>query len=484
MSKQSLRGSVAWLFAGSIGNQVLTFATGVVLARLLMPADFGLLLTVQVFTGIAGLIATGGMGQALVRAERITRSDTNVIFTIQFGVGLAFFLFLYSIAPFFADLYGAPIYGELLRISALTFIIRPFANTPGALLQREMRFKAKALIGMVVLLTSSTASISMALLDLGVYSLVWGGICGALMNATLSAYHARWLPGINLQLSQARSLAQYGGMVTLNNLFFYARSQTTNFLISLYQAPVFLGLFNKADSLRTLPNQMISGSIYQVSFRALSKVQDDLPEARRLFLRALFLGWLYLFPIYTALFFAASPFIDFVYGKHWQAAGPALSLFALSGPLLLLSNQCGAVLEACNRLPQELRLQTEVWIIQLALLFALLLYAPSINNLALGLTALAAYNTLRMLGLAMATLQLDWPTLRRTLAPVLAINAGLILLAAGFDLLLAGLKGPSPFFYLAAFLPLTGVAYAVLTLTSSTPEIKEEATRWLKRVRR
>jgi O-antigen/teichoic acid export membrane protein len=105
-----IRHGAAWLFVGNSGKQVLGFLFGVVLARLLAPEDFGILLTIQVFTGIAGFVAGGGMGQALVRAKEASQQDYDIVFTLQLGIGCLIYAGFFIAAPWFAKWYGTPLY--------------------------------------------------------------------------------------------------------------------------------------------------------------------------------------------------------------------------------------------------------------------------------------------------------------------------------------------------------------------------------------
>jgi O-antigen/teichoic acid export membrane protein len=136
----SIRHGAQWLLFGSIGNQAIQFAIGIVLARLLTPADFGLIVTVQIFTGLAGLIAGGGMGQALIREKDVERADFHAVFAAQLLVGVAIYGAFFVAAPFIAQAFGDPVYTLLVRVSTLTFLLRPLINIPSVILRREMRF--------------------------------------------------------------------------------------------------------------------------------------------------------------------------------------------------------------------------------------------------------------------------------------------------------------------------------------------------------
>src|SRR4051812_2412688 len=143
---QRIRAGAKWSGAGSLTGQMLQFLVSIALARLLVPADFGLIATVQIFTGFAGIFASGGTGEALVRAQHVTRRDFNVVLTLQLTIGAFIFLLLYLGAPALAHWFANPLYQDLLRISAVSFLLRPFNNLPKVMLRREMRFKAISLI--------------------------------------------------------------------------------------------------------------------------------------------------------------------------------------------------------------------------------------------------------------------------------------------------------------------------------------------------
>ena len=145
----SIRHGAKWLLGGNVAGQVIQFGFGVVLARLLVPSDFGVLVTVQIFTGLAGFIAGGGTGQALVRAKEAKHEDFQVVFTIQLMIGVLIYAAFFAAAPFFARWYSQPLYTDLFRVSALSFILRPFANMPNVWLTREMRFKQRMIINLI-----------------------------------------------------------------------------------------------------------------------------------------------------------------------------------------------------------------------------------------------------------------------------------------------------------------------------------------------
>ena len=354
---QSIRHGAKWSFVGNTSSQVLSFVFGIVLARLLAPADFGMLITISVFTGIAGFIAGGGMGQALVRAKEVTKQDYDIVFTLQLIIGSLIYTIFFFAAPWFAKWYDTPLYTELLRVSALSFIFRPFVNLSGCILQREMRFKAKAGVGIAALLVSSAVSIAMAYSGYGVWSLIWGGITGAVVSASLLIPLAKWRPRLSLEFRRARDIARYGLLFSINDIVFYLRSQASIFILSLTLGPASLGLYSKGESLARMPHRFITGSVYPVLFRALAGEQDNPDKCRYLFFRSIMLVAVYATPFYIGLLWLAEPFVRGIYGMKWiEAAGP-LSILALAWPAWLMGNLSGNVLTAKNWMGREFAVQ-------------------------------------------------------------------------------------------------------------------------------
>ena len=267
---QAIRHGVKWQFVGNTSVQILGFGFGIILARLLAPEDFGALLTIQVFTGLAGFISGGGMGQALVRAKEVTPQDYDIVFTLQIMIGSVIYAGFYFAAPHFAEWYDTPIYTDLLRVSALSFLFRPFVNLPSSILFREMRFKVQSILGLIALLVSSGTSIGMAWLGYGIWSLIWGGIVGAAFTAIALLPITKWRPRFSMEFRRGRDIVRYGLLVSANDIVGYLQNQVSIFILSRTLGPASVALYNKGESLGKMPHTFITGSVYHVLFRAMS----------------------------------------------------------------------------------------------------------------------------------------------------------------------------------------------------------------------
>lgn len=470
----SFRRGVAWIFAGNTGSQVLAFLFGIVLARLLAPDAFGMLLTIQIFTGLVGFISGAGMGQALVRAKETTRADYDVVFTLQLLIGIAIYAMFFIAAPWFAAWYGNPLFTDLMRVSALSFLFRPFNNIPASMLYRAMRYRTQAILSIASLVVSNAASIWLALAGHGVWSLVWGGILGSFFTIPALILLARWRPRFSTEFARARDIVRYGLLVSLNDIVYYMRSQASLFVLSRLLTPASVGLFNKGDSLARMPHSFITGSVYHVLFRAMAAEQDDQDKCRYLFYRSVALVAVYATPFYVGLAWLALPLVRGLYGEAWVGAAMPLSILTLAWPFWLMDNLSGSVLAAHNWLRRELPVQiAALLLLTLAVWFGAQLYG--LAGVASGVVAVSVFSGLAMHRLAIKCLHARWRDFLLALLPAVLLNGILALTLWGAHHLLAPLPDLP---YVAAMAGIGATVYALGFLFIPLPALIDEQNRW------
>lgn len=479
---RSIRSGVKWLVAGNLGGNFLQFVFGVVLARLLVPADFGMLVTIQIFTGIAGYVAGGGMGEALVQAREVNSQHYRVVFTIQLAIGVLIYAFFYYFAPWFSRWYDNSIYIELMRVAAISFILRPFANIPSSMLRREMRFNSVAKITIVTMLIAGIASILMALGGMGVWSLVLGGLVGSVVSIMMLSWAAGWLPGLAFDWPIANRLGKYGFKVTANEIIIFIREQTSNFLISRILGAAMVGLYNKADSLGKLPFQIVNRSVYQPVFRTLARKQDDIDQSRYIYFRTISLLSVYTFPFYVGLWWLAEPFIRVVYGEKWVPAAEPLSILAIAGLFTCVTHPSGALLAAQNLLGRELVIQFIVWGVIIA--GCMIGIHWGIAGVAWGIVVSRLILSVLMSWSANIVLGSGYDDLVNTLMPGMLLNVILFAVLAGFHEIFIWtelIEGQAEYLFL-----MTGIGaltYALAFLLLPISSLKSESDRWKKLVR-
>lgn len=473
---QSIRSGVKWLVAGKLSSRILEFAFGIVLARLLVPADFGMLATVSALTGFVGLIASGGMGQSIVRAKSADERDFNAVFTLQLALGTAVYAAFFFSAPFIAGYFHDPLYTDLIRVSALSFLLRPFLNMRSSWLTREMQFKQTTLLGFIAGIVSGASSCLMAWAGFGVWSLVLSGLAGAMIYNLMLTRVTPLRLRLRLDLERLQQHTGYGAKITINDLLSYLIRESKNLMLSKLAGPAFLGLFNKGESLSRLPNQLIVSATMQPVFRAMSKVQDDLDTTKYMFYRTITLLSIYTFPLYVGFWWVAEPFILVVYGEKWVAASEVMRILILIGALLNILTPCGVLLDAQNRLGQEMvalliRLGITIMAIYVGLDWGL-------SGVAWGLVTTYVLSTIYYYFLVTRVITTRIADLIRSLLPGLALASLLFLALTTVDHFLGAVRNEHPAIYLLAMTASGAIVYSAAFLFIPIKAISSEAERW------
>lgn len=332
-------------------------AVTIVLARLLTPADFGLIAMLIVFTSIGVLLVDSGFGTALIQRQGITADDETSVFAYSMTVGAAAGLTLWFAAPYVADFYRQPQLVPLTRLIAWVLPLGALAAVPDALLTKRLDFAARARAEIVASGVSGLVAIALALGGFGVWSIAWQSVVAVGLRAILLWLYARWKPGGRVSRASFRRLFGFGGFMLLAQLLdtVYVRAQTL-LLGRLFDAPT-LGYYTLAQNAQQAPAGFVGAVLNRVGLPVFSELSGE-PERLRHALRLSLRVSLFLFlPCMIGLALAAKPLIALVYGARWLSAAQVLTLLALAAapwPLHVLNL---AALTALGRSDLLLRLE-------------------------------------------------------------------------------------------------------------------------------
>ena len=473
---QSIRAGVAWLMFGNTGSQVISFLFGIALARLLFPADFGMIATVQILTGLVSLVTSGGMAESLVRAKQAEERDFDVVFSLQLAIGVLACVAVFAVAPWFARFFEDPLYVGLLAVSAMNFLLRPFAMVRSAWLTREMNFRMSAFANLVATVATGASGVAMALVGMGVWSLAFGGLVAAF---TLN-FMLYWLTPLRLRLRMdvevAKRHSAFGLKITFLDLLAHFGREAIKAVMSKLAGPAFLGLFVKADSLSRMPSSFIHPATNRVVFRALSKITDDHDQSKYLLHRTIALLCLYTFPFLIGLMWLAEPLILVVYGERWLPAAEPARILALAGFFFSIGRPCSALLHAHNRLDREIILQSVVLVVSIPACVVGLRWGLAGVAWTLVIVQVAAVAFFYFL--AYRTIPMRFADLIASVRPALLLSALLVAALALASGLSSDLRSSAPLIYLILMTGIGGGVYATAFFFLPIPGLEPEVARW------
>ena len=335
---RSIRGGAVML-AAQVAKFVIQLVSTAILARLLMPADFGIVAMVTAFTGLLWLLGDMGLAGATIQRPEITQKQVSALFWINIGFSLLISAIVASLAPVFAWFYNEPRLTMITLALATPFVFSGLASQHYALLTRQMRFRAMAIVQTVPQLASAAVAIGLAMAGWHYWALVVNGIVGGGVMALVAWIVSGWRPGLPSRSAEVGSMLGFGGHLTGYNLLNYLTRTADNVLIGRFLGPGPLGIYSKAYALLIFPVQQINAPISGVVLPALSRLQSQPDQYRRYFLRAVegvaFIGM----PIIVFAFVDAQFLVLTLLGPKWLGA---IAIFRLLAPAALVGTISGA----------------------------------------------------------------------------------------------------------------------------------------------
>jgi PST family polysaccharide transporter len=344
--KQQVFSGFKWSAASQFGRQAMQLATTAILARLLSPADFGLMGMATVAVGFAGLFRDLGTGSALIQRAEVDEGLLRGLFWVNAGFGLFAAGGLLLLAPLIALFYHEPRVTPLLQMLSLAFLCSGLAVVHQALLERRLGFRPLARVELASVLFGAAVGIGTALAGHGVWSLVWQALASAVLSTLLLWGASGWRPGFCCrwhEMRQVREVAGYSLNLTGYNVFNYFARNADYLLVGRYLGAVELGYYTLAYRLMLYPLQNVSAVVGRVLFPLFARLRDDDVRFRAAFRKAAAGVALLTFPLMLGLLALAEPFVFVVFGPAWQPVvlllqilapvGMAQSVVALVGPV-------------------------------------------------------------------------------------------------------------------------------------------------------
>ncbi len=372
----SMAGKVAkgaqWSAVSNLGGQGVQFLAGLVLARLLTPTAYGTMASVYVITGFAVLFFELGLGSAVIALRDPSQRDLSTAFWINALGGVAFTLLLAAAGPLVALIFGDPKLVALTPLVGLTFLFG-VGGVHNSLLQRQLRFKAIAVIRIVPIAVAFAVTIAFAALGFGVYALVIGPIVSSILSSAMSWAAVPWRPtGFISRESLPRLWAFSGGQLGFNVVNYWGRN-ADNYLVSAYVSQAALGFYNKAYQLMLLPVTQVSQVLGRVMFPALAAMKDDHVRVARAYLRALKLINLIAVPALVGMAATAPGLVPLLWGGQWGAAVPLLMVLSIAGVPQCMAASGGWLYQSQNRTGSMFRVGAVTSAVGIALMVAGLL---------------------------------------------------------------------------------------------------------------
>ena len=324
---ESARG-MAWTAAGKIAVRGLQFAIGIVLARLLTPADFGLVGIVAAFIAVSETFVDCGFSLALMRKLDRTDEDASTVFWFSLSAAAACYLVLFAAAPAIAAFFGMPELATITRVVAAGLVFGAMASVPQALLRANLRFAAQSAVLFASVAVSALVGVALAWRGLGAWALVWQGLVWHAVNLALLAAVTRWRPRIAFSRASFRSFFSFGWRHLCSSVVNTVCCQVYTFVTGRFFGAAATGAFSRAAAWAVVGPQFVHETMINVNYPLLAERQDRSRELLRAYERLSALSLLLLVPALALLAAFAEPVVRAVLGEQWLVCVPYLRILA------------------------------------------------------------------------------------------------------------------------------------------------------------
>lgn len=345
---------------------VLMLGSQLVLARLLLPADFGVVAMVTPVIGFVQVLADLGLTQAVVSRPQLRLSELNGFFWINLGLSAALAVLACLSGPLLAWLYGEPRVMAVTIASSALILLGGLGMVQAALLNRQMRYGALAIIEVSALAVSVAAGAAFAWFGWGYWSLVIAQALATLTTTSLCWTLSNWRPRAPSVDRGALSLAKFGGNITVSNLAGYLNMTIDNVMIGAALGSVALGLYDRAWKLAVQPLSQIQAPFHRVAVPALSRLVDDADRYRQAFAQ---MTQAMLLVVAPAMIFAgllADPLIAVVLGPRWLPGAPIFAWLCVGAILTPINSATFWLLVSQARAREQMVFGTAAAVINVA----------------------------------------------------------------------------------------------------------------------
>ena len=338
--KEKVAGGVAWSIAEKVGSMLLQMVVSIVVARLLVPEDFGVMAILTFFTSLSLVMVDSGFSQTLIRKVAPTKEDYQSVFAFNVVAAVVLYAVLVAVAPVVANYYELPVIADIAPVLFLLLPINALCVIQNTIFTREFRFRLLSQANFVASFVAGVVAIAMALAGCGVWSLV-GQRVSTLATKTLILWICSdWRPSMRFTFKPVREMAPFSFRLLSTDLIASIYNNISQMFIGKIYSADTLGFFNQAQKFKDLPLTSAMQSVQSVTYPALSKIGDQCEKFAESYRQVLLGVAFMLFPVMMGIAAVAEDLFALLLGEKWMPTVPYLQILCLTGlfqPLAMIA---------------------------------------------------------------------------------------------------------------------------------------------------
>lgn len=320
-----------WTAVQKYSTMVISFISGIILARLLMPEDYGAIGMLAIFMSLAEVFIDAGFGSALIQKKNPTQTDYSTVFYFNIVVSAILYAVLFFSAPAIADFYRMPILCKVLRVQGLILFIYAFNIIQRNQIRKNLKFKKLSKITITTSVISLIVTVIMAYAGCGVWALVAQNFIMALIPCVFFWITTNWHPTWEYSWKSFKELFGFGSYMFLTHLLTTFSQRITGLLVGRWYDPATMGYYSKASSTSKYATLSVSGVMIQTTYPLYASVQDDRERLINMVKRITSTLAFIAVPILCLLILIAKPLFFLLYSDRWLACVPYFQILCFGG---------------------------------------------------------------------------------------------------------------------------------------------------------
>lgn len=331
MFENIVKSAALWGAVDAFFRHAFGFIISIILARLLIPDDFGTIALLSIFIGVANLFVNAGLGAAIIQRQDVTHDDESTVFWFNLIIAFSIMVILCLSSKKIAEFFDKTILSSIIILLSFNIFISAFGSIQSTLMTKRLDFKTQMKIGISSTCIGGIIAVYMAWQSYGVWSLVWQTLTTTLISVALLWYFSNWRPARVFYFSSLKKLFAFGGWIFMAWLLdvIYQKGYTT--LIGKFYSSHELGIYNRADNIQTLASGLLTDVISKILFPIFSKINKDLKKMQDGMQLALQVSMFLTAPCMIGLAVLAPYFIEIFFGETWIQAVPILQILCVVG---------------------------------------------------------------------------------------------------------------------------------------------------------
>ena len=317
---------------------VLQFAVNLIMARLLVPADFGAIGMLAIFIAVSQILIDGGFGSALIQKKEPTQRDFSTIFIWNLVFSLFLYLLLFLLAPIIGKFYSMPVLSDVLRVIGLNLVITSLLSIQITRLRKQLAFRTIAVTNLGAYIAGGLIAVLMAINEFGVWSLVAMQLSQSVIAVFILWLITRWRPSFCFSKRTMKELFGFGGYIMAANILQEISKNLQGIVIGKKFSAAQMGYYSQAYKLDQIFSYSIPQVIIQVMYPVYSSLQDNKEKLISTVLMNLRIIAYTIFPLLAILILIADPLIPIIFGKKWQISVQYYRILCIGGFFVSLQN--------------------------------------------------------------------------------------------------------------------------------------------------